>query len=120
MSSRSAFTRPGARRVGACVAFAALMLAGSGACHRGAAAGAVLAIQTPEADRDADVWVDGHYVGSVDALGKGQLPPIRLAPGVHRVEVRKPGRFPVQRTVRVPKGVTADVVIAAELLEDPS
>lgn len=114
MSSRFASTSR------ARVAIVALMLATAGACHRGPAAGAVLAIQAPDADRDADVWVDGHYVGSVDALGKGQLPPIRLAPGVHRVEVRKPGRFPVQRTVRVPKGVTADVEIAVELLEDPS
>ena len=119
MSSRSSSTDP---RSGICAAALALLLVvpaiGAG-CHRGPAAGAVLAIRTPTEDRDADVWVDGHYVGRVDALGEGKLPPIRLAPGVHRVEVRKPGRFPVQRTVRVDKGVSAEVVIDAELLEDP-
>lgn len=97
----------------------ALPVLATTACHRGPAAGAVLAIQTPAEDRDAGVWVDGHYVGQVDALGEGKLPPIRLAPGVHRVEVRKPGRFPVQRTVRVEKGGPAELVISAELLEDP-
>lgn len=115
MSSRSDFTD--ARNAALAILLA---LATSGAaCHRGPAHGAVLAIEAPTEDRDADVWVDGHYVGRVDALGQGKLPPIRLAPGVHRVEVRKPGRFPVQRTVRVDKGGPAQIVVAAELLEDP-
>ena len=64
---------------------------------------------------DADVWVDGEYVGQVAAIS-GKL---RLAPGVHRVEVRKPGHFPVQRTVRVEKQGGGTVVVEAELLTDP-
>jgi hypothetical protein len=64
---------------------------------------------------DADVWVDGEYVGQVAAVS-GQ---VRLAPGVHRVEVRKPGHFPVQRTIRVDKQAGGKVVVEAELLTDP-
>ena len=98
----------------------AVLLALLAACRPAPAQGAVLEIQTPEADRDADVFVDGHYVGRVDALGRGELPPVRLAPGVHRVEVRKAGRFPVQRTVRIDKAATpAEIVVVAELLPDP-
>lgn len=96
-----------------------LLAAALFACKPAASAGAVLKVEAPSADEDADVWVDGRYVGRVDALGKGTLPPVRLAPGVHRVEVRKPGRFPVQRTVEVAKGGPAEIVIPAELLEDP-
>jgi hypothetical protein len=33
--------------------------------------------------------------------------------------VRKPGRFPVQRTVRVDGDTPAEIVVDAELLEDP-
>jgi hypothetical protein len=64
---------------------------------------------------DADVWVDGQYIGQVSAVS-GQL---RLAAGVHRVEVRKPGFFPVQRTVRVSKQAGGAVVVDAEMLTDP-
>jgi hypothetical protein len=64
---------------------------------------------------DADVWVDGEYIGQVAAVS-GQL---QLAPGTHRVEVRKPGHFPVQRTVRVDKQGGGKVVVEAELLMDP-
>ena len=64
---------------------------------------------------DADVWVDGQYIGQISAVS-GRL---RLAAGVHRVEVRKPGHFPVQRTVRVEKQAGGTVVVAAELLTDP-
>jgi hypothetical protein len=73
----------------------------------------VLEIATPSTD--ADVWVDGEYIGQVAAVS-GKL---RLGPGVHRVEVRKPGHFPVQRTVRVDKQSGATVVVEAELLTDP-
>jgi hypothetical protein len=64
---------------------------------------------------DADVWVDGQYIGQVAAVS-GKL---KLAPGVHRVEIRKPGHFPVQRTVRVDKQGGGMVVVEAELLADP-
>jgi hypothetical protein len=64
---------------------------------------------------DADVWVDGQYIGQASAVS-GRL---RLAPGVHRVEVRKPGYFPVQRTVEVDKRGGGSVAVEAELLADP-
>jgi hypothetical protein len=71
-------------------------------------------------DLDAEVFVDGNYVGQVKALRVPETGPILLAPGIHRVEVRKPGRFPVQRTVEVAKQSKAPVVVRAELLEDPA
>ena len=86
---------------------------------RHADAGTSLRIEVPDADLDADLFVDGLYVGQVGALGKEPVGPVMLAPGVHRVEVRKPGRFPVQRTVRVDTRTPAETVIDAELLEDP-
>ncbi|NVB41235.1 PEGA domain-containing protein [Pseudenhygromyxa sp. WMMC2535] len=64
---------------------------------------------------DADVWVDGEYIGQVAAVS-GRL---ELGSGVHRVEIRKPGHFPVQRTVSVDKKGGGVVSVAAELLEDP-
>ncbi|MEM7159000.1 MAG: PEGA domain-containing protein [Myxococcota bacterium] len=79
----------------------------------------MLRIQVPDADADADVYVDGNYVGQISALGDEPVGPVLLAPGVHRVEVRKPGRFPVQRTVRVDGDTPAETVLDAELLEDP-
>lgn len=67
------------------------------------------------ADADADVWVDGQYIGQVSAVS-GRL---ELAPGKHRVEVRKPGHFPVQRTVEVARKPAPSVRVEAELLGDP-
>lgn len=64
---------------------------------------------------DADVWVDGQYIGQVTEVS-GRL---ALTPGVHRVEIRKPGHFPVQRTIRVDKRGGGSVHMSAELLEDP-
>lgn len=86
---------------------------------RPASTGTSLQIEVPQADADADLFVDGHYVGQVGAVGKEPVGPVMLAPGVHRVEVRKSGRFPVQRTVRVDADTPAQTVIEAELLEDP-
>lgn len=87
---------------------------------RTASAGTSLLIEVPQADRDADVFVDGLYVGQVGALGEEPVGPVMLAPGVHRVEVRKAGRFPVQRTITVDSATPAQTVLEAELLEDPS
>lgn len=81
--------------------------------------GSALVIMTDPADLDADVFVDGNYVGQVGALQNTTTGPIKLAPGAHRVEVRKPGRFPVQRTVEVDKKPAPETVVEAELLEDP-
>lgn len=78
-----------------------------------------LQVVVPDADRDAEVWVDGNYVGLVSALDVESTGDLRLAPGVHRVEVRKPGRFPYQRTVTVERtGAPPTIVLEAELLED--
>lgn len=90
------------------------------ACRPAPGTGAPLAIEVPPEDADADVYVDGNYVGQVGSLTAAGAEPLVLAPGVHRLEVRKPGRFPVQRTIRVEGGPdTAPVVVNAELLEDP-
>ncbi|MBX7083576.1 MAG: hypothetical protein K1X88_30485 [Nannocystaceae bacterium] len=88
------------------------------ACRPDPQRGAALQITIAPADRDADVWVDGNYIGRVGELQAAGAGPLRLAPGRHRVEVRKPGRFPVQRTIVV-DGKDATVVLPAELLADP-
>ncbi len=99
-------------------AFASLLLLG--ACRPAVGTGAPLSIEVPSEDGDADVYVDGNYIGQVDSLTAAGTQPLVLAPGVHRLEVRKPGRFPVQRTLRVEGGPGAQpVVVQAELLEDP-
>jgi hypothetical protein len=106
---------------------ATLLLAGalalSGCATRGnpgAEQAAPLTIEVPDDDLDAEVYVDGNYVGQVKALRVPETGPLLLAPGIHRVEVRKPGRFPVQRTVSVTRNNRAPIVVRAELLEDPS
>jgi hypothetical protein len=96
-------------------------LLGLAACRPAPGTGAALSIEVPQADSDADVYVDGNYIGQVGSLTAAGTEPLVLAPGVHRLEVRKPGRFPVQRTIRVEGGPgAAPVVVQAELLEDPS
>lgn len=102
----------------------ALALASGGGCKRGELSGveqsAPLVIETVPEDADAEVFVDGNYVGVVSALSVPETGPLLLAPGIHRVEVRKPGRFPVQLTVTVKKDRNGPVVLRVELLEDPS
>lgn len=114
MSSRFAFS---SLLVRGCLA-GALASAAVGACKT-SSAGTALRIEAPQADLDADVFVDGNYVGQIRALGDEPAGPVLLAPGEHRVEIRKPGRFPVQRTVTVDAQTPAETVIDAELLEDP-
>ena len=98
----------------------ALCLAHGAGCRPKPGTGATLQVQAPDEDQDADVFVDGNYIGQVSALETAGVPGLKLAPGVHRVEIRKPGRFPVQKTVRVESGGPATVVVDAELLTDPS
>ncbi|MEZ4453800.1 MAG: hypothetical protein R3B09_30370 [Nannocystaceae bacterium] len=96
------------------------LLGALGAACAHSDASSSLRIQVAEPDRDAEVFVDGNYVGQVKALEVKSTGPLLLAPGVHRVEVRKPGRFPVQRTVEVDrKAPPPEIVVDAELLEDP-
>ena len=89
--------------------------AASGCAHASARKAPASVLQIESETQDADVWVDGQYIGQVAAVSGG----LALAPGVHRVEVRKPGHFPVQRTVRVERKGGQTVVVEAELLEDP-
>jgi hypothetical protein len=88
-------------------------------CRNTPDSGAVLQLTVVPEDRDADVWVDGNYVGRVADLQGGASGPLKLAPGAHRVEVRKSGRFPVQRTVQVGAGRESSLAFDIELLEDP-
>ncbi len=105
-------------------ALALALVAASGGCKprelSGVEQSAPLIIETAPQDADAEVFVDGNYVGVVQSLNVPETGPLLLAPGIHRVEVRKPGRFPVQLTVTVKKDRNGPVVIRAELLEDPS
>ncbi len=80
---------------------------------------AALLIHTPAEDSDAEVYVDGNYVGLVRSFSQRASGPLQLAPGVHRLEIRKPGRFPVQKTLRIDRDSPAEIVVDAELLEDP-
>jgi len=92
MSSRSDCSSRSLRRRAAALALACgLALAPIAGC-RHADAGTALRIEVPQEDLDADLFVDGQYVGQVGAMGKEPVGPVKLAPGVHRVEVRKPGR----------------------------
>ncbi|MBC8068775.1 MAG: DUF4397 domain-containing protein [Deltaproteobacteria bacterium] len=97
----------------------ALSLALSLGCRNTPDAGALLQLTVVPEDRDADVWIDGNYVGRVADLQGTASGPMKLAPGAHRVEVRKSGRFPVQRTVQVGAGRESSVAVDVELLEDP-
>ena len=82
----------------------------------GSAAGAVLVFDLPEEDDDADVFVDGNYVGQVNEVQGA----VRVAPGKHRVEVRKPGRFPIQETVEVDRSRREQTrQVRGELLSNP-
>lgn len=110
------------RRFGAATVVAgfALAIALVGCRPRaGTVAPVALRITVVDADADADVYVDGHYMGQVRALSGDPLGTVQLTPGTHRVEVRKAGRFPVQRTVRVDADSPAELRLDAELLEDP-
>ncbi len=115
--------KPSPRRERGALSLVFAALLGASACATrpagGAEQAAPLKIEVPAEDLDAEVYVDGNYVGQVKALAVPETGPLLLAPGVHRVEVRKPGRFPVQRTVTVERTQRTPVVVRAELLEDP-
>ena len=104
-----------------------LSLASLGACVSRSGGGArtrnpqssALKVVVPPADKDAELWIDGNYIGQLAEFDDAQVGLPLLAPGVHRVEVRKPGRFPVQRSVEVPGDAPPETVLEAELLEDP-
>jgi len=66
---------------------------------------------------DADVFIDGNYAGTLAAV---IAQPLALGPGTHRLEVRKPGHFPLQRTVQVRRGGPEVTRVEVELLADPA
>lgn len=78
-----------------------------------------LHIDVPEAQHDADVYVDGEYIGNVAAVLDPSLGGVALAPGTHRVELRKPGHFSIYRTVEVANPPPPAAEIQASLLPAP-
>lgn len=84
-----------------------------------AQAGSTLVVLTDPEHADADLFVDGQYLGVVQEQDQSTAP-VRLAPGTHRVELRKPGYFPYQRALRVPaKDAPAKIDLRAELFAQP-
>ena len=79
----------------------------------------ILKIDVLPEDGDADLFINGNYVGTVAETQQSAALPIRLAVGSHRIELRKPGRFPVQRTVIVERGGAPSVVHATFPEEPP-
>jgi hypothetical protein len=55
--------------------------------------------------RDAEVYVEGAYVGVVDEFD-GTFQQLNLEPGNHQIEIRAPGREPVMLDVRITPGRT--------------
>jgi hypothetical protein len=51
--------------------------------------------------KDAEVFIDGVYAGTV-----GQLKTMTMRPGVYKIEVRAPGRTPFEQRIYVLAGKT--------------
>lgn len=62
-------------------------------------------VRITEAPRDAQVFVDGYYVGIVDDFD-GVFQHINLMPGAHRIEIRPNGEPPIAFDVNVQPGQT--------------
>ena len=60
------------------------------------------------APRDAQVFVDGYYVGIVDDFD-GPFQHLNLEAGAHQIEIRAPGLPPLQYDVNVQPGQTINV-----------
>ena len=58
--------------------------------------------------RDAQVFVDGYYVGIVDDFD-GTFQQLRLEPGAHKIEVRMPGFEDLDLDIYVQPGRTISV-----------
>lgn len=63
------------------------------------------AIRLKVKPRDAEVFVDGYYVGRVDDFD-GIFQRLELEAGPHRIEIRESGRPPVSFDVRIIPGET--------------
>jgi hypothetical protein len=57
------------------------------------------------ADKKADVYADGYYVGTVDDFD-GVFQELTLVPGPHRIEIREGGLAPLSFDVYVQPGQT--------------
>lgn len=57
------------------------------------------------AQRSAEVYVGGYYVGTVDNFD-GTFQQLNLEPGLHQIEVRAPGFEPLTLDVRIDPGRT--------------
>lgn len=70
--------------------------------------------------RQAEVYVDGYYAGSVDDYD-GAFQRLHLEPGPHRIEVRLQGYEPLAFEVRIPPGrtVTYKGTLERERAADP-
>lgn len=55
--------------------------------------------------RDAEVWADGYFMGTVDEFD-GVLQQANLEAGPHRIEIRAPGFEPIEFDVNVEPGRT--------------
>ena len=77
-------TRPNRRHGGHSTFLACCLVLLLGCAHGSGREPAASMLEIATSSADADVWVDGEYVGQVAAVS-GKL---RLAPGVHRVEIR--------------------------------
>ena len=80
-----------------------------------------LFLEVQPSDMDAEVYVDGNYIGQVAEVqgrASGTVGALRLAPGVHRLEIRKPGYFPMQRTLNVRDKPAPETSVEVELLRD--
>jgi len=62
-------------------------------------------VRIEDAPRDAQVFVDGYYAGVVDDFD-GVFQRLDMQPGAHQVEIRIPGRPPLQYDVNVQPGQT--------------
>jgi hypothetical protein len=81
---------PGTKAVSAAAALALLLLVGCGP-HR-------VPLHVSARPADADVFVDDVFVGAVNQL-RGRVP---VAPGAHRVEIRREGYYRHYADVEVP------------------
>lgn len=116
MSSSSPFDFATLRRAVRRCLSVALALGPMASC---ATSGSALQLRSAPEHADADVYVDGQYLGVLAEQG-GPSQSILLAPGVHRVELRKAGYFPYQQAVRVPhRGAPAKIDLHAELYAAP-
>jgi PEGA domain-containing protein len=66
--------------------------------------------------RDAEVWVDGYFAGSVDDFD-GTFQSLKLETGPYRIEIRKPGYETLSFDVRVQPGRT--ITFRGELRATP-